>query len=43
VVRQPDGTSARLPQELRDIGIGRMDIAAIRAGTYKRDSSDIAE
>lgn len=29
--------------ELQDIGINRMDIDAIRAGTYKRASSDDAE
>jgi uncharacterized protein YjiS (DUF1127 family) len=30
-------------RELRDIGINRMDIDAIRAGTYKRAPSDDAE
>jgi len=30
-------------RELRDMGINRVDIAAIRAGTYKRASSDDAE
>ena len=30
-------------RELRDIGINRLDIAAIRNGTYKRASSDDAE
>ena len=30
-------------RDLRDIGINRVDIAAIRAGTYKRASADSAE
>jgi len=30
-------------RELHDMGINRLDIAAIRAGTYKRASSDDAE
>ena len=30
-------------RDLRDIGINRADIAAIRAGTYKRASSDNAD
>jgi uncharacterized protein YjiS (DUF1127 family) len=30
-------------RDLRDIGINRVDIAAIRAGTHKRASSDNAE
>ena len=30
-------------RELQDIGINRMDIDAIRAGTYRRTSSDNAE
>jgi len=30
-------------RDLRDIGISRTDIAAIRAGTYKRASSEIPE
>jgi uncharacterized protein YjiS (DUF1127 family) len=30
-------------RDLRDIGINRVDIAAIRAGTYKRGWSDHAE
>jgi len=30
-------------RDLRDIGINRLDIAAIRAGTYERASSDDAD
>lgn len=35
-----DGMSDR---ELRDLGINRADIAALRAGTYKRGSTDETE
>jgi uncharacterized protein YjiS (DUF1127 family) len=41
--RDASGLAAMDARELRDLGINRVDIAAIRAGTYKRASSDDAE